>query len=82
MIPIEVFKQIKTEILNKIKELPINSEFRIVEFLDFYELENNEELEISIDILTEITNFGYCEEVNINMDVSGMPKNILFRKIK
>ena len=53
MIPGEVIIQIKKEILNKINELPINAEFRIVEFLNFYELENKEELEISIDILSE-----------------------------
>ncbi len=82
MIPGEVIIQIKKEILNKINELPINAEFRIVEFLDFYELENKEELEISIDILSELMNFGYCEEVDIHMDVSGLPKNLLLRKIK
>jgi hypothetical protein len=82
MIPGEVIIQIKKEILNKINELPINAEFRIVEFLDFYELGNKEELEISIDILSELINFGYCEEVVINMDVSGLRKNILLRKIK
>ena len=82
MIPREVIVQIKNEILNKINNLPINAEFRIVEFLDFYELENNEEMEISIDLLSELINFGSCEEVDINMDVSGLPKNILLKKIK
>jgi hypothetical protein len=82
MIPREVFVQIKNEVLHKINSLPINAEFRIVEFLDYYELENNEEMEISIDLLSELINFGYCEEVVIHMDVSGLPKNILLRKIK
>lgn len=82
MIPREIIIQIKKEILNKINELPINAEFRLIEFLDFYELDEREELEVAIDLLSELMNFNYCEEVDIHMDVSGLPKNILLRKIK
>ena len=82
MIPREIIIQIKKEILNKINELPINAEFRLIEFLDFYELDEREELEVAIDLLSELINFNYCEEVDIHMDVSGLPKNILLRKIK
>ncbi|MBR3891225.1 MAG: hypothetical protein IKJ30_04045 [Bacilli bacterium] len=82
MIPREIIIQIKKEILNKINELPINAEFRLIEFLDFYELDEREELEVAIDLLSELMNFNYCEEVDIHMDVSGLPKNILLKKIK
>ena len=82
MIPKEIIIQIKKEILNKINELPINAEFRLIEFLDFYELDEREELEVAIDLLSELINFNYCEEVDIHMDVSGLPKNLLLRKIK
>ena len=82
MIPGEVIIQIKKENLNKINELPINAEFRLIEFLDFYELDEREELEVAIDLLSELINFNYCEEVDIHMDVSGLPKNILLKKIK
>lgn len=82
MIPREIIIQIKKEILNKINELPINAEFRLIEFLDFYELDEREELEVAIDLLSELINFNYCEEVDIHMDVSGLPKNILLKKIK
>lgn len=82
MIPREIIIQIKKEILNKINELPINAEFRLIEFLDFYELDEREELEVAIDLLSELINFNCCEEVDIHMDVSGLPKNILLKKIK
>ena len=82
MIPREIIIQIKKEILNKINELPINAEFRLIEFLYFYELDEREELEVAIDLLSELINFNYCEEVDIHMDVSGLPKNILLKKIK
>ena len=82
MISGEAFIQIKNEILDKIKSLTINSEFRIVEYLYLYELEAKEEFEISIDILSELINFGYCREVDMYKDVIGLPKNILLKKIK
>ena len=82
MLTNEIIKSISLEVKNKILELPIYSEFRLIEFLDIYELENRDLIEISIGLISELINIGICVEKSTKMKIEGLPMNIFLLKIK
>ena len=82
MLTNEIIKTISKEVKNKVLELPINSEFRLIEFLDVYELENRDVIEISIGLISELINTGICVEKHTKMKIESLPMNIFLLKIK
>lgn len=74
-------ERLVNEVVNKIKEMPENTEFCISELLKDYECDNKQLLEISSDILKKV------KELNLNIKskygenaIVGLPYNIKYVK--
>ena len=74
-------EKLVSEVVNKIKEMPENTEFCISELLKDYEYDNKQLLEISSDILKKV------KELNLNIKskygenaIVGLPYNIKYVK--